>query len=76
VDWDPGVWSSGGWYESPDLQDVIQEIVNRSGWASGNALVLLLADDGSATSVNRLIYAYNSGAANGAELQIEYATGP
>ena len=24
VDWDPGAWSSGGWYESPDLKNVLQ----------------------------------------------------
>jgi hypothetical protein len=76
VDWDPGAWTSGGWYESPDLKTVLQEIVNRSGWVSGNALVLLLADDGSASGVYRLISAYDSGAANGAELQISYTTGP
>jgi hypothetical protein len=76
VDWDPAAWASGAWYESPDLQVVIQEIVSRPGWASGNALVLLLADDGSATSVSRLIYAYTTSApANGAELKIEYMQG-
>jgi hypothetical protein len=76
VDWDPVAWSNGVWYEGPELKEVVQEVVNRVGWASGNAMVLLLADDGSATSVNRLVYAYNSGSANGAELQIEYTTGP
>lgn len=29
-------------YESPDLTDVLQEIVNQSGWASGNAVVFIL----------------------------------
>ena len=76
VDWDPAAWSSGAWYESPELKAVIQEIVNRPGWASGHALVLLLADDGSAANVSRLIYAYDSAPANGAELRIEYTTGP
>jgi hypothetical protein len=71
------VWSSGVWYESPDLKNVLQKIVNRPGWASGNDLVLLLADDGSATSVSRLIYAYTTSTpANGAELKIEYTTRP
>ncbi len=27
---------------SPDLKDVIQEIVNRSGWSSGNAIVIVM----------------------------------
>ncbi|MCZ2112805.1 MAG: hypothetical protein LC131_02960, partial [Anaerolineae bacterium] len=29
---------------SPDIKAVIQEIVNRAGWASGNALVLIFVD--------------------------------
>lgn len=33
-------------YTSPDIKDVIQEIVNRGGWASGNAIVLFWEDYG------------------------------
>lgn len=32
---------------SPDLSAVLQEVVGRPGWRTGNALTLLLADDGS-----------------------------
>ena len=32
-----------GWAVSPDIKTVVQEIVNRSGWSSGNWLLLLLA---------------------------------
>jgi len=67
VDWDPGAWVDGGWYEGPDLKAVIQEIVDRPGWVSGNALVLLLSDDGSAKNVSRLIYAYDNAPADGAD---------
>jgi hypothetical protein len=34
-------------YDTPDITTVIQEIVNRSGWASGNALIVLFKDNGS-----------------------------
>jgi len=30
---------------SPDLKTIIQEIVNQSGWASGNSLILVLEDN-------------------------------
>lgn len=29
-------------FETPELKDVIQEVVNRSGWASGNALSIIV----------------------------------
>jgi hypothetical protein len=32
---------------SPDISTIIQEIVNRSGWVSGNALILAIAKSGS-----------------------------
>lgn len=32
----------GDWANSPDITDVIQEIVSRGGWVSGNALAVLL----------------------------------
>jgi hypothetical protein len=35
-------WGSGQWVESPDLTDLIQEVVDRPGWQSNNALALLL----------------------------------
>lgn len=38
VNWDvPSGWgSSDVWHQSPDIKSVIQEIVNRPGWVSGN----------------------------------------
>lgn len=35
-------WKLWSVYRSPDLKSVIQEIVNRSGWQSGNALSLFM----------------------------------
>lgn len=68
VDWDPGAWWGGEWYDSPDLAAVIQEVVNRPGWASGNALSLILSDDGSPMYEGRTIYARDYSAADAAQL--------
>jgi len=44
-------WSVPNWtttsekFQSPDLSAVIQEVVNQAGWASGNALLLIIRDD-------------------------------
>lgn len=47
VDWDFTFTPSIGTVrDTPDIKTVIQEIVNRAGWASGNALGLYVYDDG------------------------------
>jgi hypothetical protein len=56
VTW-PGIlpWTAGqagSEQRTPDLAPVIQEIVGRSGWRSGNALVLLITRSGKRTAVS------------------------
>ncbi|MBC8218834.1 MAG: hypothetical protein H8E73_10250 [Planctomycetes bacterium] len=39
VNWDHiEPWSPDTWYESPDIAEVIQEVINRDGWTQGNSL--------------------------------------
>lgn len=46
VNWTLGSFPSDSiWHASPDLKTLIQEIINRSGWTSGNALSLVLGAD-------------------------------
>jgi len=54
--------------DSPDIKSVIQEIINRPGWASGNSLALLVR--GTTTS-NFTVRAYDFGSAFPA-LTIDY----
>lgn len=51
VNWDNiGSWQVSSWYMSPDISVVVQELVNRPNWASGNAVVLFFEDfDGRST---------------------------
>lgn len=50
VAWSPAAWKTVGEAASnqrtPNLAPVVQEIVNRSGWVSGNALALIIAGKG------------------------------
>jgi PKD repeat protein len=78
VAWVPSnAWSSGQAgtdQRTPDLTAIIQEIVNRTNWASGNALALIISGTGTRTA-----YSYDGNAASAALLHIEYlgtGTGP
>ena len=50
VAWSPAVWTtigaSGPAQTTPDLAAVVQEVVNRPGWASGNALAVVITGNG------------------------------
>jgi hypothetical protein len=57
VAWSPPGWTAGGSAEStPDLSAIVQEIVDRSGWSSGNALVLKIPVTGGSGSRNAVSY--------------------
>jgi hypothetical protein len=75
ADWTIPAWTSGTWYDSPEIKTVIQEIVNRAGWVSGNAMMLLHKDNGSSVGAFRMISSYDrTGNTDGPKLVIEYST--
>jgi hypothetical protein len=45
--WTVPSWTGGNVYTSADFTSALQEIVNRGGWASGNALIIRLDNDAS-----------------------------
>ncbi|WMT58583.1 hypothetical protein [Truepera radiovictrix] len=55
VSWQPGAWRAGQVAETNDLSRVIQQVVNRSGWRSGNALVLVFTGDNRAVRTARAV---------------------
>jgi hypothetical protein len=62
-----------GWYQIPEnLKDVVQEVVNRETWNSGQPLVLLLLGKEVATLKQFYPYSYNQNSTYGAELDISY----
>lgn len=54
VIWSPPAWRTkheGGFDQrTPDLTDIVQEIVDRPGWASGQAIVFIFTGDGERTA--------------------------
>jgi len=69
-------WTADADYNSPEIKTIIQEIVNRAGWASGNALVLFWDDHDDLSSHNaqcvRMAKSYNTDTTYCARLHIEY----
>ena len=63
-------WNNvGASVQSPDLAPVIQEVVSRRGWASGNNLVLFVDGLG-----RRVAVSYEGSASNAPQLHVEYTT--
>jgi hypothetical protein len=51
--------TGGSYYDSPDILDEVQEVIDRGGWSSGQALIIHVLDNGSSSSAYRLIGQYN-----------------
>jgi hypothetical protein len=75
VDWTIPAWSADTWYDSPNISSIVQEIVNRTGWASGNNMLVLHTNNGASTSAYRQVDAYDITYTVAAELVIEYSEG-
>lgn len=60
-------WNTNGTYRSPDIKAIVQQIVNRGGWNSGNSMVFIISGSG-----NRRAYSYNSHSSRAPLLHVEY----
>ncbi len=62
----------GARFQTPDISAIIKEIVSQDGWASGNALVIILRDDKSAPSTGlRCVHSYDGNVAGAPLLHIQ-----
>jgi len=57
-----------------DAADLIQEIVNRDGWVSGNALGVVWKENGSPASYRWQLQTYNRSTSQAAKITINYMT--
>ncbi|HMB74407.1 MAG TPA: metallophosphoesterase, partial [Gammaproteobacteria bacterium] len=75
VEWAPPSWltpgAAGEDQRTPDLGAVIQEIVDRSGWESGNAISFLIEGSG-----QRIAESFDGSAAAAAKLQVIFGVSP
>lgn len=79
VPWSPAPWTSVSDKEqTADISLVIQEIVNRGGWADGNSLMILIRPGSGCNSsaCQRTAEARNGESANAPLLVIDYSIGP
>lgn len=74
VTWSPAAWTSVGAagtdQRSPDISSLIQEIVDRGGWSSGNSMVMILY---SWDEFKRVAESYDGSAADAPTLHIEFS---
>ncbi len=74
VAWSPAAWNTvgeaGPAQRTSELKTVIQELVNRSGWVSGNALAIIVTGTGRRTAES-----YEGLAAAAPLLHVEFTTG-
>jgi hypothetical protein len=69
VSWVPTAWITGTDINTPSILPVIQEIVGQGGWASGNAIAIIITGAG-----HRASQAYDTDPATAARLTVTYAT--
>lgn len=65
--WKPPAWTLGSTYRSSDIKTTLQQIVNRSGWKSGNAAAFIITGTGIREAV-----AFEGGAAKAPRLVVSY----
>lgn len=69
-------WISGTWYRSEsDLKSILQEVVNRGDWSSGNAFVILAEDQGSGSNVVQRFSTYDTSPTLACSLIVNYTIG-
>ena len=64
------------WYRTPDLSPVIQEVINRGDWNTGNALALFIQDNSSSVGAYRRFWQYDYLPQNACSLIVYYTTQP
>ncbi|HKQ58962.1 MAG TPA: right-handed parallel beta-helix repeat-containing protein [Candidatus Eisenbacteria bacterium] len=73
--WAPPAWTqvgeAGDAQRTPDLSAVLQEVIDRPGWASGNAVAFIITGTG-----HRTARSFEGRAAGAALLHVEYALAP
>ncbi|MDR7545584.1 MAG: SdrD B-like domain-containing protein, partial [Armatimonadota bacterium] len=78
VSWTPAAWTSGSrWLaeRTPSLVPIVQEIVNRTAWASGGSMVFVISNNGTTGANRRQAASWDAaGTGNEPELVVGYIT--
>ena len=70
-------WVDGTQYDTPSLITILQAVIDRAGWSSGNALQIVIKDNASDSSAYREASSYDAvSGAEKAELHVTWTGGP
>lgn len=72
ADWSPSNWTLNNLYDTADFTSVFQEVVDRAGWASGNAVMVIIKNNASSTNAYRQVHTYETTGTNDAKLVITW----
>lgn len=72
ITWTEGSETANSTYSPPDIKAAVQAVINRSGWASGNALIVYIDNNGSSTNARRAWFDRSNGSSTAATLAIDY----
>ena len=61
VSWGPSAWEEEDTYDTPDLTNIVQEIVNLSDWNNGNAMAFIINGSGHRAAVSNECQPYWTG---------------
>jgi len=66
-----GTWNKGNKYTTPDLKDIVQEILNRDTWTDGNKTLTFFIKRSSGSGT-RTAYSYNGSSSKAPKLMVTY----
>lgn len=72
VDWDETSMADEAEIVTPDIKTIVQEIVDRGSWASGNDMGFIIENDGTSGSSNADFYDYGTDSSKAALLSVNY----
>ena len=71
VPWDAEPWNTGATaFSTSDITPIVQEIVTRSGWASGNSMGFIIEPGGYAGTGNRIAETADGDSSKGPRLRV------
>jgi len=65
-------WTLDSTYDTPDLSSILQDVIDRGGWSSGNALMLHVRNNSSTAGAYRAIITFDAYTGKSAELIVSY----
>lgn len=73
ADWDVNGITGGNNYDTSNIGSIVQEIINRGGWSSGNAIGFVIVNDGTGDGIYHDFDSYDGDSINAPLLTIEYS---